>query len=279
MTAAAVAPRRKPQVGKFVLLLVFVVVFLIPVYVLLVTSFKTLSESDDLTRAWNLPQIWSTEAWVVAWDALRPGLWNSLRLTVPGALISAVLGSLNGFVLSKWRFPYADVVFTAFLFGMFIPYQAVMIPLLQVMTNTGLYGGISGLMLAHVVYGIPICTLIFRNYFATLPDELIEAARVDGCGMLRTYFQVVLPNAAPAFAVVIIWQFTSMWNDFLFAVFLTDTESWPVTVTLNTLSGAMVQQPSQQMAAAILASLPTLLVYILLGRFFMRGLMAGALKG
>ncbi|GAB3411432.1 carbohydrate ABC transporter permease [Flindersiella endophytica] len=264
---------------KLVVLLAFVVVFLIPVYVLLVTSFKPLVESDDPTRAWNLPLAWTTEAWKAAWDALAPGLWNSVRLAVPGSLISAALGSLNGFVLSKWRFPYADVVFTLFLFGMFIPYQAVMIPLLQVMTTLHLYGSINGLMLAHVVYGIPICTLIFRNYFATIPDELIEAARVDGAGMLRTFAQVILPNSAPAFAVVVIWQFTSLWNDFLFAVFLTDSDNWPTTVTLNTLAGSMVVQPSQQMAAAILASLPTLLVYIILGRFFMRGLMAGALKG
>jgi glucose/mannose transport system permease protein len=277
--ASARRTGKRPQIAKLVALLAFVVVFLIPVYVLLVTSFKPLVESDDPTRAWNLPITWTTEAWKAAWDALAPGLWNSVRLAVPGSLISAALGALNGFVLSKWRFPYADVVFTLFLFGMFIPYQAVMIPLLQVMTSLHLYGSINGLMLAHVVYGIPICTLIFRNYFATIPDELMEAARVDGAGMLRTFWSVILPNSAPAFAVVVIWQFTSLWNDFLFAVFLTDSESWPTTVTLNTLAGSMVVQPSQQMAAAILASLPTLLVYVILGRFFMRGLMAGALKG
>src|SRR5690606_23289926 len=177
------------SVLSLVVLLLFVVLFLIPVYVLLVTSFKPLTEADPST-AWQLPREWTTEGWVAAWDKLAPGLWNSIRLVVPGSLISAVLGSMNGFVLAKWRFPYADVVFTALLFGMFIPYQAVMIPLVDLLTRAHLMGDITGLMIAHIVYGIPICTLIFRNYFVTIPDELIEAARVDGAGMLRTYAQV-----------------------------------------------------------------------------------------
>jgi glucose/mannose transport system permease protein len=263
---------------RFTALLAFVVLFLIPLYVLLATSFKPLSEADP-SRAWSLPQVWTLEGWKTAFDALSPALWNSVKLAVSGSVISAIIGSMNGYVLSKWRFPYADAVFTAFLFGMFIPYQAVMIPLVQLMSKAHLIGGIPGLVLAHVVYGIPICTLIFRNYYTTIPDELVEAARVDGAGMLRTYVSVVLPNSAPAFAVVLIWQFTSMWNDFLFAVFLTAPDSWPATVRLNNIAGSMVVPYSQQMSAAVLASLPTLLVYILLGRYFMRGLMAGALKG
>lgn len=272
------ARRAVPQAAKLALLLLFVVLFLIPIYVLLVTSFKPLSEADP-SRAWSLPTEWTGEGWSAAWTALAPALWNSVQLAVPGAIISAVLGSMNGFVLSKWRFPGADVVYMLFLFGMFIPYQAVMIPLVQLMTKANLIGGIPGLMLAHVVYGIPICTLIFRNYYASIPKELTEAARVDGAGLLRTYRSVILPNSAPAFAVTLIWQFTSMWNDFLFAVFLTGPLSWPTTVRLNNIAGSMVVPYSQQMAAALLASIPTLLVYLLLGRFFMRGLMAGALKG
>ncbi|HUR01546.1 MAG TPA: carbohydrate ABC transporter permease, partial [Nonomuraea sp.] len=152
-------------------------------------------------------------------------------------------------------------------------------PLAGLLTDMQLVGTIRGLVLAHVVYGIPICTLIFRNYYVTIPDELIEASRVDGAGMLRTYWSVVLPVSTPAIAVVIIWQFTSMWNDFLFAVFLTGPTSWPATVMLNNIAGAQATPYSQQMAAAILASVPTMLIYVLLGRFFMRGLMAGALKG
>ncbi|GIH92373.1 carbohydrate ABC transporter permease [Planobispora siamensis] len=271
---------------RLVVLLAFVLIFLTPVYVLLVTSFKPLTEADP-SRAWALPETWTFEPWRVAWEKLAPGIWNSVLLTVPGALISAALGSMNGYVLSKWRFPGADIVFTLFLFGMFIPYQGVMIPLVQLLVNlneiTGLngvfYGGIPGLVLAHVVYGIPICTLIFRNYYVTIPDEVIEAARVDGATMLRTYRSIMLPLSGPAFAVVIIWQFTALWNDFLFAVFLTGPQSWPTTVMLNNIAGAQTVPYSQQMAAALLASVPTMIVYVLLGRFFMRGLMAGSLKG
>ncbi|MEV0378625.1 carbohydrate ABC transporter permease [Nonomuraea sp. NPDC050643] len=272
--------------ARFGLLLLFVFVFLIPIYVLLATSFKPLTEADP-GQAWNLPQTWTVEAWRVAWEKLAPGLWNSVLLAVPGSLLSCALGSMNGYVLSKWRFPGADVLFTLFLFGMFIPYQGVMIPLVQLLVwvdqQTGLqgvfYGGIPGLVLAHVVYGIPICTLIFRNYYVTIPNELIEASRVDGAGMLRAYWSVVLPVSGPAIAVVIIWQFTSLWNDFLFAVFLTGPTSWPTTVMLNNIAGAQATPYSQQMAAAILASIPTMVIYVVLGRFFMRGLMAGALKG
>ncbi|MGI5290686.1 carbohydrate ABC transporter permease [Nonomuraea polychroma] len=284
MTAVAAGRRRVSTGVRLGVLLALVVVFLIPIYVLLVTSFKPLTEADP-SQAWNLPRTWTVEAWRVAWEKLAPGLWNSVLLAVPGSLLSCALGSMNGYVLSKWRFPGADLLFTLFLFGMFIPYQGVMIPLVQLLVGlnelTGLqfYGAIPGLVLAHVIYGIPICTLIFRNYYVTIPDELIEASRVDGAGMLRTYWSVVLPVSGPAIAVVIIWQFTSLWNDFLFAVFLTGPTSWPATVMLNNIAGAQATPYSQQMAAAILASVPTMLIYVLLGRFFMRGLMAGALKG
>jgi glucose/mannose transport system permease protein len=245
-----------------------------------VTSFKPLAEADP-SRAWSLPSHWSLEGWRAAWPNLRPGLWNSTRIAGFASIISAIIGSLNGYVLAKWRFPGADAVFTLFLFGMFIPYQAIMIPLADLLVHMQLAGSIRGLILAHVVYGIPICTLIFRNYYVTIPNELIEAARVDGAGMLRTYASIVLPLSPPAFAVVLIWQFTSAWNDFLFAVFLGTPSSWPVTVFLNNTagSGAAAVSYDQQMAEALLASLPTLVVYILLGRFFMRGLLAGALKG
>ncbi|NRQ39474.1 carbohydrate ABC transporter permease [Nonomuraea sp. NN258] len=283
----AVATRRPVFTAvRFVVLIAFVLIFLIPIYVLLATSFKPLTEADP-GQAWNLPQTWTLDAWRVAWEKLSPGLWNSVLLAVPGSLLSCALGSMNGYVLSKWRSPGADVLFTLFLFGMFIPYQGVMIPLVQLLVGlndlTGLqgvfYGGIPGLVLAHVVYGIPICTLIFRNYYVTIPDEIIEASRVDGAGLLRTYWSVVLPVSGPAIAVVVIWQFTSLWNDFLFAVFLTGPQSWPATVMLNNIAGAQATPYSQQMAAAILASVPTMVIYVLLGRFFMRGLMAGALKG
>jgi glucose/mannose transport system permease protein len=289
-TAAPPAPvllerkprRRRPSriaPFKYLALLFFAVVVLTPVYVLLVTSFKGLEEIDP-THAWSLPDVWTVDAWRQAWDQLSPSMRNSFELVIPATLISIVLGSLNGFVLSKWRFPGADFVFTFFLFGMFIPYQAIMIPLTQLLDDIQFPAGIPRLVFAHVVYGIPITALIFRNYYATIPDELMEAARMDRAGMLRTYWSVVLPLSAPAFVVAAIWQFTAIWNDFLFAVFLiTDPESWPVQVALNNTTGSIVSSYNLQMAAAILASLPTLVVYVLLGRYFMRGLMAGALKG
>jgi glucose/mannose transport system permease protein len=264
---------------KYLLLVAFAVVILLPVYVLLVTSFKDVTETDP-SHAWSLPSVWTTGAWSQAWDQLSPNLGNSLKLVIPATIISTVLGSLNGFVLSKWRFPGADLVFTLFLFGMFIPYQAVMIPLTQLFADVDFPAGIPRLVFAHVVYGIPITTLIFRNYYATIPEDLMEAARMDRAGMLRTYWSVVLPISAPAFVVTAIWQFTSIWNDFLFAVFIvTDPAKWPVTVALNNTAGSLVTPYNLQMAAALLASLPTLIVYILAGRYFMRGLMAGALKG
>lgn len=277
--------RRRTQalVVKYLALAFAAVIVLMPVYVLLVASFKTGADADP-SRAWALPEVWSLDAWREAWNGeqygLLPFLENSLKLVIPATLLSTFLGSLNGFVLSRWRFPGSDLVFLFLLFGMFIPYQAVMIPLTQIFVNTDFPEGIPRLIFAHVVYGIPITTLIFRSYYATIPEDLIEAARMDRAGMLRTYWSVVLPVSAPAFVVTAIWQFTSIWNDFLFAVFLVaDPAQWPVTVALNNTTGSFVTPYNVQMAAALIASLPTLIVYILLGRYFMRGLMAGALKG
>ena len=274
--------RADSRVVKYLLLAFFIVIVLMPLYVLLVTSFKGVAETDP-SHAWSLPRVWTLDGWREAWSGqyeLLPYLKNSLKLVIPATLISIMLGSMNGFVLSKWRFPGADFVFTFFLFGMFIPYQAIMIPLTQLFGDVHFPEGIPRLVFAHVVYGIPITTLIFRNYYATIPNELMEAARMDRAGMLRTYWSVVLPISLPAFVVAAIWQFTSIWNDFLFAVFIvTDPSQWPVTVALNNTTGSLVTPYNVQMAAALLASLPTLVVYILLGRYFIRGLMAGSLKG
>jgi glucose/mannose transport system permease protein len=264
---------------KYTALLIFAVLILMPLYILVVTSVKGLEEIDP-SHAWSLPDVWTFDAWRQAWDALSPNLKNSFYMAIPATVISTMLGSLNGFVLSKWRFPGADVVFTFFLFGLFIPYQAVMIPLTQLFEDVNFPAGLPRLAFAHIVYGIPITALIFRSYYATIPEELMEAARMDRAGMLRTYWSVILPLSAPAFVVALIWQFTSIWNDFLFAVFIvTDPVSWPVTVALNNTAGSLVTPYNVSMAAAILASLPTLIVYVLLGRYFVRGLLAGSLKG
>lgn len=288
--AAAVMGQRRGRVHRkgsgtattvrYVFLLLSVIFVLIPVYVLVVTSFKDGAEASP-TTTWLLPEHWDIGNWVSAWSQLKGGLVRSLLLVVPSAIISAMLGSANGFVLSKWRFPGANVVFTLILFGMFIPYQAVMIPLMRLVTSVDLGFGIHTLILMHVVYGIPITTLIFRNYDESIPDELIEASRVDGAGMLRTYFSVVLPISAPSFVVVIIWQFTSAWNDFLFALFFGGgAQSGPVTLALNNLAhGSIMADYGASTSGALIASVPTLIVYILLGEYFVGGLMAGSVKG
>ncbi|GGM32013.1 carbohydrate ABC transporter permease [Promicromonospora citrea] len=280
-------PARRTRPGRYTLartlryaaLIFFLVVVLIPVYVLLVTSFKGTGDADP-SRAWALPQVWTLDNWATAWTALSPAIARTVAVVVPSAVIAAFLGSLNGFVLARWSFRGADIVFTVILFGMFIPYQAVMIPLNQLVLDLGIPTGVPTLILLHVVYGIPITTLIFRNYYATVPHELIEAGRVDGAGMLRTYWSIVLPLSVPSFVVVLIWQFTSAWNDFLFAVFFSSSQNGPVTVALNNLAnGALLQNYGVSMAGALFASLPTLLVYIVLGKYFVGGLMSGSVKG
>lgn len=264
---------------KYAGLIFFLLVVLIPVYVLLVTSFKGTGDADP-SRAWALPQIWTLDNWATAWTALAPSIMRSVAVVVPSAIIAAFLGSLNGFVLARWSFRGANIVFTVILFGMFIPYQAVMIPLNQLVLDLGIPTGVPTLIMLHVVYGIPITTLIFRNYYSTVPHELIEASRVDGAGMLRTYWSIVLPISIPSFVVVLIWQFTSAWNDFLFAVFFSSSQNGPVTVALNNLAnGALLQNYGVSMAGALFASLPTLLVYIVLGKYFVGGLMSGSVKG
>lgn len=264
--------------ARYVVLFGLVCLFLIPVYVLLVTAFKDPSEVSP-RQMWELPQALSLDTFRVVWPKLEDGLRNSLVMAVPASIISSLLGAANGFVLAKWRFPGADFVFPLILFGMFIPYQSILIPLRQTLSELDLTN-LTGLTLVHIVYGLPITTLIFRSYFTAISDELIDAAQVDGAGMLRTFAFVALPIALPAFAVSIIWQFTSAWNDFLFGiVVVTRANDWPVTVALNNSAGSQVVPYHEAMASAVLVSIPTLIVYVLMGRFFMRGLMAGALKG
>jgi glucose/mannose transport system permease protein len=279
-------PRREPvtarsvvgRLVKYGLVLFFLLLVLMPAYVLIVTSFKSGSEIG-VTGQWNLPKEWTFASWEKAWTVLRPSFIRTFELAIPVAVISSMIGAANGFVLSRWRFPGADVVFTLILFGMFIPYQAVMIPLREIISTIGIQPGIPTLVFAHCIYGIPICTLIFRNYYATtVPEELIEASRVDGAGLLRTFWSIILPVSIPGFVVTVIWQFTSAWNDYLFAIFLSNTRNGPITIALNALAGAQSPDYAASMAGALITSLPTLLVYILLGRWFIGGLMAGSVK-
>jgi len=273
------APRSQAaRTVKYLLLIFFLLVVLIPAYVLVVSSFKSFSEALSPNR-WSMPSSLSTEGWSAAWTELSPALGRTLLIAIPGDVISSLLGSMNGFVLSRWRFPGANAVFTLMLFGMFIPYQAVMVPLLEFLPMTGLGRGVPQLLAVHVVYGIPICTLIFRNYYqTTVPMELIEAGRVDGAGLLRTFRSLILPLSLPGFVVTMIWQFTSIWNDYLFAVFLSSKDNGPVILGLANLAGSQIVPYNEVMAGALIVTAPTLLVYIILGRWFVGGLMAGAVK-
>jgi glucose/mannose transport system permease protein len=286
-TASASIPARRPssalrrlgRIGLYVALLAFAVFYIIPVYLLLMTGMKTFGEAANVALMWQLPQAASFDSFAEAWREISPNFMNSVLIAVPAAVLSSMLGSLNGYILAKWRFRGSETLFTLILFGMFIPYQSILIPLVKFMQAINLYGDLPGLVFVNMIYGIPITTLIFRNYYAGIGTEVLEAGKIDGASLMGLYRYIIFPLSAPSFAVVIIWQFTQAWNEFLFAVILTNQSHWPVTVALNNLAGSQLVQWNVLMAATLLAALPTLLVYIFLGRYFLRGLMAGALKG
>ncbi|MDQ7844287.1 MAG: carbohydrate ABC transporter permease [Armatimonadota bacterium] len=279
-------PRLRPgRIVLYLLLVALAAFYLLPIYVLVNNGLKSFQEVS-LSRMWEPPSRVGLDSFARAYERLAPNFRNSVLLVVPATLVTAALGSINGYLLAKWKFTGADVVFPLLLFGMFIPYQSVLIPLVQTLQWLGrtlgirLYGTIGGLALVHIIYGIPITTLIFRNYYATVPTEVVEAARIDGAGLLGIYRDVILPLSVPGFVVVIIWQVTQVWNEFLFAVTITSNPArQPVQVALQNLAGSQIVEWNVQMAGALLTALPTLLVYIFLGRYFLRGLLAGALKG
>lgn len=303
MTAALLEKKASPAINKrkrsgkeqfwlifrYVSLTFIWFLIVMPIYVLVVNSLKGVKDVY-LVNAFDLPKSLDFSAWPVSWSggdyfsafSLGESMSRTLFFVVQSSIISAIIGSINGYVFAKWKFPGSNVVFTLFLFGMFIPYQAVMIPLVQLVTNMGVNKSIYVLVMAHVIYGIPICTLIFRNYYASIPDELIEAGLVDKASRIRIYRSIILPLSLPAFVVVLIWQFTSAWNDFLFAIFLTggSPKLSVATTTLNFITGSSNQVfYGLNMTASLIVSLPTLIVYIFLGRYFLRGLLSGSLKG
>lgn len=281
-SAPAALPRKKNPIGRIVIYLLLIgatLFYLMPVYVMVINGLKDKSYMT-LPDMWKLPLYLDGGGFPLAWETLSPNLWASLRMVIPATILSSLVGAINGYLLSKWKFRGSDVVFTVILFGMFIPYQAILIPLIQFLDRIGVYGSWQGLVLVHIIYGIPITSLIFRNYFTNVPSELVEAARIDGAGLIQTFFQIMLPLSLPAFVVVGIFQFTNIWNDFLFGVTVVfNPNDQPVTVALNNLNGTQSVDWTVVMAAAVLSALPTALVYIFLGRFFIRGLLAGSMKG
>ena len=273
----------------YLVLLLFALFYLLPFFVMLVNSVKPLAEITGGNML-ALPQDWTIAPWLSAWSTaqigveptgLRPYFINSLIMVVPAVAISTVLGALNGFVLTKWRFRGDTILFGLMLFSCFIPFQIVLIPMARMLGILGLAGTLPGLILVHVVYGLGFTTLYFRNYYASFPTELVRAAMIDGAGFFRIFWRIMLPVSGPIAVVSVIWQFTNIWNDFLFGASFSGSGSTPMTVALNNLvqSSTGVKEYNVHFAGAILAALPTLFVYIVAGRFFVRGLMAGSVKG
>lgn len=283
---------RSRMIGRTVIygsLILMAAFYLMPLWVMITTSLKSLDEIYGGSFI-GLPKAVTFEAWQKAWSTacvgtactgLKPYFINSLMMVIPAVLLSTSIGAVNGYVLTKWRFRGSNLVFGLILFGCFLPFQAVILPMAQVLGKLGLSGSIPGLVLVHTVYGICFTTLFFRNYFVTIPDELTKAAQIDGAGFFRIFFSIMLPTALPIIVVSCIWQFTQIWNDFLFGVSFTAGDSSPVTVALNNIVNVTMgrKQYNVDMAAAMIAALPTLVVYVVAGRYFVRGLTAGAVKG
>ena len=270
-------------------LILFALFYLAPLYVMIATSLKSVDE----IRAGNLlafPQDPSFAAWAKAWSAACVGVectgigrffFNSVKMVIPAVLISTLIGALNGYVLTKWTFKGANIIFGLILFGCFIPFQIVLIPMARTLGILGLASSTPGLVLVHVVYGICFTTLYFRNFYAAFPTDLVKAAKIDGAGFFTIFWRIMLPNSLPILVVTVIWQFTNIWNDFLFGASFAAGGAAPITVALNNIvnTSTGVKEYNVDMASAMMTALPTLLVYVLAGQYFVRGMMAGAVKG
>ncbi|GAB2186936.1 carbohydrate ABC transporter permease [Roseibium sp. LAB1] len=280
---------RPARVILYLLLALFCIYYLLPLYVMVVNSLKPLAEITS-GGMMALPKQWTLAPWESAWSSaqvgveatgLKPYFLNSIIMVVPAVALSTLVGALNGYVLTKWTFRGATILFGLLLFGCFIPFQMVLIPMARMLGLMGIAGTVPGLIFVHFVYGIGFSTLYFRNYYAAFPTELVRAAQIDGAGFFRIFWRILLPSSGPIAVVCVIWQFTNIWNDFLFGASFSDFDSQPMTVALNNLvqSSTGVKEYNVHFAGAIMAALPTLLVYIVAGRYFVRGLMAGSVKG
>jgi len=273
----------------YAILLVFVLYYLLPLFVMITTSLKSLEEIRTGSLV-SLPRNVTFEAWGTAWssactgiqcEGLRPFFWNSIFIAIPAVLISTLIGALNGYVVAQWRFKGANIIFALMLFGCFIPFQVILLPMARVLGIMDLAGTITGLIFVHVIYGIGFTTLFFRNYYVNIPNELVKAAKIDGANFIRIFWSIFLPLSLPIIVVTVIWQFTQIWNDFLFGVSFSQAGTQPITVALNNIvnSTTGVKEYNVDMAAAIIAAMPTLVVYIFAGKYFISGLTAGSVKG
>ncbi len=277
------------RVLLFAVLVIFCLYYLAPLVVMVSTSLKSLDEIRTGSLI-SLPRTVAFDAWAKAWGTacvgvrctgLAPYMWNSALMVIPAVIISSFLGAINGYALTKWRFPGANIVFGLMLFGAFIPFQVVLLPMARTLGYFGLAGSVYGLILVHTVYGLAFTTLFFRGFFVGVSDGIVQAAKIDGAGFFPIFFKLMLPMAVPTIVVTVIWQFTQIWNDFLFGIAFTVGDSNPVTVALNNIvaTSTGIKEYNVDMAAAIIAGLPTLVVYVLAGNYFVRGLAAGAVKG
>lgn len=271
------------------LLILVAIYYLMPLFVMLTTSVKSLDE----IRAGNLvalPTSITFDAWSKAWgtactgadcSGLKGNFWASMSFVLPAVVISTLIGAFNGYVLTLWRFKGSDILFTTMLVGCFIPFQVVLLPMAQTLGWLGLANTTAGLVFVHVVYGLAFTTLFFRNFYVSVPEEMVKAARIDGAGFFTIFWRIILPLSPPIIVVCVIWQFTQIWNDFLFGVVFSGGERQPITVALNNLvnTSTGVKEYNVDMAAAIIAALPTLFVYVVAGKYFVRGLTAGSVKG
>lgn len=257
-----------------------VALYVIPLLVMLLTSFKS-PEDIRTSNLLALPEVFTAIGWVKAWGAVGDYFWNSVKITVPGVLISTFIGAMNGYVLSMWRFRGSQLFFGALLFGCFLPFQVILLPMSFTLGKLGLANTTTGLVMVHCIYGLAFTTLFFRNYFVAIPDALVKAARLDGAGFFTIFLRILMPMSTPIVMVCLIWQFTQIWNDFLFGVVFASGDAQPITVALNNLVNIStgVKEYNVDMAAAMIAALPTLVVYVLAGKYFVRGLTAGAVKG
>ena len=281
-----VSPRNIMLYGT---LFVVAAYYLLPLYVMIVTSLKGMPEIR-MGNIFSPPMEITFEPWVKAWssactglncDGLSRGFWNSVRIAIPSVLISIAIASVNGYALANWRFKGAQVFFTILIFGAFVPYQVMLYPIVIMLRTIGLYGSLTGLIIVHSIFGMPILTLLFRNYFTSIPQELFKAARVDGAGFWGIYLKIMVPMSMPIFVVAMILQVTGIWNDFLFGVVYTTPDLYPMTVQLNNIVNSVqgVKEYNVNMAATILTGLVPLIVYFVSGRLFVRGIAAGAVKG
>ncbi|MCX4027506.1 carbohydrate ABC transporter permease [Endozoicomonas sp. SM1973] len=277
------------RVFIYAILAFLVLFYLMPLVVMFLTSVKSMADIRTGTLI-SWPKEFVFDAWGKAWSSACTGVacegvsgyfFNSLKIVLPAVLISTFLGALNGYVLTKWKFKGSDLFFGLLLFGCFIPFQVVLLPMAQTLGWLGLANTTAGLVFVHVVYGMAFTTLFFRNFYVSVPSELVSAAKIDGAGFFTIFWRILLPVSTPIIVVCVIWQFTQIWNDFLFGVVYAAGDTQPITVALNNLvnTSTGVKEYNVEMAAAIIAALPTLLVYVLAGKYFVRGLTAGSVKG